>query len=146
MYILIILAIIVGIISSINSEYIKTFDSRKLLIMQNLSAGIIGIIMYYNLSNNDANNDLFSYKYFKIWIYTIIAAFIYFIIWDNYYIILNNIGVSKTLSIYQSIKIITVFIISIFILNNANININKIISIGLISLGTYMLYNNKSIF
>ena len=114
--------------------------------MQNLSAGIIGIIMYYNLSNNDANNDLFSYKYFKIWIYTIIAAFIYFIIWDNYYIILNNIGVSKTLSIYQSIKIITVFIISIFILNNANININKIISIGLISLGTYMLYNNKSIF
>ena len=136
--IIILLSIYSAIIASINSIYIKNINILNILFIQYFTTFISTIFIYFYLSKNELN-EIFTKKYIKLWIFQIILSITSIISWYFYYYSVSITGPAKTQLIYSIVKIITLFIISIYILSNSKLNLYIIIGIILSLLGIYIL-------
>ncbi len=141
--IIIIISIYSAIVASINSLYIKNINILSILFIQYFTSFISTIFIYFYLSK-DQFYEIFTKKYIKLWIFQIILSITSIISWYCYYYSVNITGPAKTQLIYSIVKIITLFIISIYILSNSKLNLYIIIGIILSLLGIYILESTSN--
>ena len=141
--IIIFTAIYSAIVAIFNCIYLKEFNIINVLFIQYITTFISSIFIYLYISKKQFS-ELFTKKYYNVWIFNIITSFLGLIYWYYYYLCINNIGPSKTQLIYSITKISSLFFISIFILFNSKLNFNIIIGIILSLLGIYILECNSN--
>lgn len=143
-YIIIILnAIYSSILITFNSVYLKKIDIMNLLFIQYTTCLISTVFIYLCLSKEQFYL-LFTSEYTNLWIFNVITSITGVISWYYYYYSMNNTGPAKTQLIFSISKITALFIISIYILSNSELNFNIIIGIILSLLGIYILESNSN--
>ena len=142
-YLLIIMSLVSSIIIIINSIIIKDISIMTFTFMNWITGTIAAMCMYFYFMSNKDKKDIFTLKYKKLWLLSLFLSLVSITSYYYYYKVINNLGPSKTQTIYQSLKLLTLLLISTLILQNTKINIRLINGIFFVLLGMYILKDSN---
>ena len=127
-----------SIISIMNSIYIKKKEIILVILIQYITS-LISIFLILLYIPKEQSLKIFTEEYKHIWIYCFITAIFGLLSWIQYYHSTSMLGPSITDGIYNSVKLVSIVLISIYILKNCKLNSKLIYGIIFIILGIYCL-------